>query len=952
MLAIVVMLAGLGALRALPIEQYPDIAPVQVNIRASYPGASAEAVENSVTQILEQQLTGIDGLLYFSSQSSSRGQASITAIFDKGTDPDIAQVQVQNKIESAVSRLPQQVQQQGVRVSKSNSDTLLIVSVFDKTRTRSNYDVSDYLTTNIQDPLSRVEGVGDVNIFGSPHAMRIWLNPQRLAAVALMPGDVVSAITAQNSEVAAGEVGGLPAPQGQLLTATVTAQSRLQTPEEFRNILLKTLPDGSAVRIRDVARVEIGAESYNSVGRLNRQPSSGMAISLSPGADALATVERVKARMAELAQNMPDGLDYAYINDTTTFIRLSVSEVQKALFEAIVLVIIVMFVFLQSWRATLIPAIAVPVVLLGTFAIFYLAGFSINTLTLFGLVLAIGIVVDDTIVVVENVERSLEDGMTPLEATLKAMREVSGAIVAIALVLCAVFVPLTLVPGLSGQFYKQFAATIAISTVISAITSLTLSPALAALLLRPHDAPKDALSRGIDRLFGRFFRRFNAFFHRGSTAYGRGVTGLLRRKSLAIAAYGVLLITTALLFVRVPTGFVPAPDKQYLIGIVQLPAGSTLDRTEQVIRRMTEIALAVPGIIEASAYPGLSIAGFSAATNEGIIFFGLSPFEERRSPSLSKDAILAKVNGAIQQIGEARLFVVPPPAVDGLGNVGGFKLQLQDRTGQGEQALFGAVLEVLAQVQTKPESKVGTPYSTYDINVPQLYADVDRVKAKQMGVALRDVYDTLQINLGSLYVTDFNRFGRTYQVIVQADAAHRASADNIPELKTRNATGEMVPLGALLKVDPTFGPTRVTRFNGFPSADFNGAPKAGYSSGAAEAEMERLLRSLPRGMTYEWTELSYQDRLTRDVAVPGTDLRVPTLVAVLTLSVVLVILVLAALYESWSLPLAIILIVPMCILSALAGLALSRQGLFGQPGDLNLFTQVALVVVVGLACKN
>jgi multidrug efflux pump len=590
--------------------------------------------------------------------------------------------------------------------------------------------------------------------------------------------------------------------------------------------------------------------------------------------------------------------------------------------------------------------------IVGTFSVLLLLGFSINTLTLFGLVLAIGIVVDDAIVVVENVERNIQDGLTPRAATIKAMQEVSGPIIAIALVLCAVFIPLTLVPGLSGQFYKQFAVTIAISTVISAFNSLTLSPALAAILLRPHDAPKDALTRGMDKVFGRFFHWFNRFFHRRSEAYGRGVTGLLRRKSAALVVYALLLGATALLFSRIPSGFVPAPDKQYLIGIAQLPAGASLDRTEAVIREMSAIALKVPGIVDSVAFPGLSGAGFSAAPNEGIVFFGLANFDKRTSRDLSKEAILGQVNGAIQQIQGARMFVVPPPPVDGLGIAGGFKIQVQDRSSQGEQALYGAVWGTLGQVYANPNTSIGTPYSNYDINVPQLFANVDRTKAKQIGVPLASIYDTLQINLGSLYVNDFTKFGKTYQVIVQADAPFRAKAEDITQLKTRNGAGEMVPLGSLMTVEPTFGPTRVTRYNGFPAADINGAPNPGFSSGQAEAEIEKLLKTLPRGFGYEFTDLSYQDRLTRDVAVPGTTMKIPTLAAVLLFSVVLVVLVLAAQYESWSLPLAIILIVPMCILSALFGVWISHFPPFMQSGDLNIFTQVALVVLVGLACKN
>jgi multidrug efflux pump len=766
-------------------------------------------------------------------------------------------------------------------------------------------------------------------------------------------GEVVAAIREQNAQVAAGVVGAPPAPAGTDFQLAINTQGRLQTEEEFANIIVRTDPaTGALVRIKDVGRVEMSGNTYALRSLLNNKEAAAIAVFQAPGSNALQLSNDVRAAMARMKPNFPPGVDYSIVYDPTRFVQTSIEKVVATLIEAILLVVLVVIIFLQTWRASIIPLLAVPVSIVGTFAVLLALGFSINTLTLFGLVLAIGIVVDDAIVVVENVERNIENGLTPHDATVRAMQEVSGPIIAIALVLCAVFVPLAFVPGLSGQFYKQFAVTIAISTVISAFNSLTLSPALSAILLRPHDAPKDGLTRGMDKIFGGFFKWFNRFFHRSSTAYGRGVTGVLQRKSLAMIVYAVLLGLTALLFTRVPAGFVPAPDKQYLVGIAQLPAGASLDRTEEVIRRMSAIALKVPGIVDSVAFPGLSIAGFSAAPNEGIVFFGLEDFEKRTSPDKSKFAILGAVNGAIQEIQGARMFVVPPPAVDGLGNAGGFKLQVQDRSGQGEQALYGAVWGALGQIYGNPKSSIGTPFSTYDVNVPQLFANVDRTRAKQMGVPLNEIYDTLQINLGSLYVNDFTRFGKTYQVIVQADAPFRSDAQAITQLKTRNVRGEMVPLGALMSVEPTFGPTRVTRYNGFPSADINGAPNPGFSSGQAEAEIEQLLRGLPRGMTYEWTELSYQDRLTRDVSVPGTGVKVPTLAAVLFLSVILVILVLAAQYESWSLPLAIILIVPMGVLSALFGVWLSHLPPFMQPGDLNIFTQVALVVLVGLACKN
>ncbi|MBA4193978.1 MAG: multidrug efflux RND transporter permease subunit, partial [Comamonadaceae bacterium] len=806
-----------------------------------------------------------------------------------------------------------------------------------------------------RDDLLRLPGMGSVQMFGAgDYAMRIWLDPNKLSARNLTTAEVVGAIREQNAQVAAGTVGAPPAPAGTEFQLAVNTQGRLSTEEEFADIIVRADPaTGGLIRIRDIGRVELSAGSYALRSLLNNKEAAAIAVFQAPGSNALAPSNSVRDNMERLSKSFPPGVSYSIVYDPTRFVQTSIEKVVVTLLEAIALVVIVVIVFLQTWRASIIPLLAVPVSVVGTFAFLLLLGYSINTLTLFGLVLAIGIVVDDAIVVVENVERNIEEGLSARDATIKAMREVSGPIIAIALVLCAVFVPLAFVPGLTGQFYKQFAVTIAISTVISAFNSLTLSPALSALLLRPHDAPKDRLTRGIDKVLGPFFGWFNRVFGRASTRYGHQVGGLVRRKSVALVVYAVLLGATALLFARLPGGFVPAPDKQYLIGIAQLPAGASIDRTEAVIREMSDIALKVPGIVDSIAFPGLSIAGFSAAPNEGIVFFGLAPFEDRTTPDLSKNAILGQVNGAIQSIQGARMFVVPPPAVDGLGNAGGFKLQVQDRGGAGEQALYGAVWGVLGQVYGNPQSSIGTPYSGYDINVPQLFADVDRTRAKQMGIALGDIYDTMQVNLGSLYVNDFSRFGKTYQVVVQADAPFRGDASAITALQTRNAAGEMVPLGSLMTVEPTFGPTRVTRYNGFPSADINGAANPGFSSSQAEAEIETLLqRTLPRGMTYEWTELAYQDRLTRDITVPGTGVKLPVLAAVLAISVLLVILVLAAQYESWSLPLVIVLIVPMGILSALFGVWLSSFPPFMQPGDLNIFTQIALVVLVGLACKN
>ncbi len=953
-LSIFIFLLGTLAIFRLPVSEYPEVAPPQIVVRAQFPGANPRVISETVATPLEEQISGIENLLYFDSQATADGGMTLTVTFKIGTNPEAAETAVQNRINRALPRLPDIVRQIGVTTEKSSPNLTMVVHLVSPDNSRDALYLRNYGQLNVRDDLLRLPGMGSVIMFGAgDYAMRVWLDPGKLAARSLTTAEVIGAIREQNAQVAAGTVGAPPAPKGVDFQLAVNTQGRLTTEQEFADIIVRADASGGLIRIRDIGRVELSAGSYSLRSLLNNKEAAAIAVFQAPGSNALALSNSVRVTMEKLKANFPAGMDYSIVYDPTRFVQTSIEKVVATLLEAVLLVVLVVIVFLQTWRASVIPLLAVPVSIVGTFAFLLLLGYSINTLTLFGLVLAIGIVVDDAIVVVENVERNIEAGLTPHDATVKAMREVSGPIIAIALVLCAVFVPLAFVPGLTGQFYKQFAVTIAISTVISAFNSLTLSPALSAILLRPHDAPKDVLQRGIDSVLGGFFRLFNRGFGRASNGYRNAVGRVVQRKAISLVVYAVLLAGAGLLFTRIPGGFVPAPDKQYLIGIAQLPAGASIDRTEAVIRQMSAIALKVPGIVDSVAFPGLSIAGFSAAPNEGIVFFGLSSFEERTTPNLSKGAILGAVNGAIQQIQGARMFVVPPPAVDGLGNAGGFKLQVQDRASLGEQALFGSVWGVLGQVYGNPKSSIGTPFSTYDINVPQLYANVDRTRAKQMGIRLGDIYDTMQVNLGSLYVNDFTKFGKTYQVVVQADAPFRADAAAITNLKTRNAAGEMVPLGALMTVQPTFGPTRVTRYNGFPSADINGAANFGFSSSQAEAEIEMLLkRTLPRGMAYEWTELAYQDRLTRDITLPGTNTKLPVLAAVLAISVLLVILVLAAQYESWSLPMVIVLIVPMGILSALFGVWLSSFPPFMQPGDLNIFTQVALVVLVGLACKN
>jgi multidrug efflux pump len=799
------------------------------------------------------------------------------------------------------------------------------------------YDMAylrNYAVLNVKDTLARLPGMGAIQLFGSgDYSMRVWLDPRKVAERGLAACDVVNAIRQQNVDVAAGVIGASPSVPGVNYQISVNARGRLANEEEFGNIVIRTSPDGVVTYLKDVARIELGASEYALRSLLDNKQAVAILVFQAPGSNALEVSDNIRRTMAELKKDMPEGVDYKIVYDPTQFVRSSIKAVIHTLFEAILLVVIVVIIFLQTWRASIIPLLAVPVSVIGTFAVMANLGFSINALSLFGLVLSIGIVVDDAIVVVENVERNIGNGLSAKEATYKAMREVSGPIVAIALTLCAVFVPLAFVSGLTGQFFKQFALTIAISTVISAFNSLTLSPALAALLLKSRGAKKDPFQRLIDRLFGGFFSVFNRVFHRVSSSYGEGVTGLLKRKSAALAVYAVLIGVTVLLFHTVPTGFVPAQDKQYLVGVVRLPSASSLDRTEDVMRQMSDILLKQPGVESAVAFPGLSLNGFVNNPNFGIVFTILKSFDERRGADQSGIAIAQQLNRKFSAIQGAYIAVFPPPPVHGLGTIGGFKLQLEDRAALGNQALNDGLQAFMAKAQKAPE--LAGMFSSFQINVPQLYADVDRVRAQQLGVSIPAVFDTLQIYLGSLYVNDFNKFGRTFQVRVQADAPFRAHAEDVGLLKARNDRGEMVPLSSLLKMTPSYGPDQAIRYNAFPSADVNGGPAPGYSSGQAQAVVERIAaETLPRGIGYEWTEIAYQDKIAGN-----------TLFIILPLSILLVFLVLAAQYESLTLPLAVLLIVPMGILSAIFGVWLTR-------GDDNIFTQISLIVLVGLACKN
>lgn len=933
-LSLLMLVAGLIALPSLPISEYPEVVPPSVVVRAQYPGANPKVIAETVATPLEEAVNGVEDMLYMGSQATTDGLMTLTVTFKLGTDPDRAQQLVQNRIAQAEPRLPEEVRRLGVTTVKSSPDLTMVVHLLSPNERYDMTYLRNYALLNVKDRLARVQGVGQVLLFGSgDYSMRVWLDPHKVAQRGLSAGDVVRAIREQNVQAAAGVVGASPGLAGVDLQLSINAQGRLQSEEEFGDIIIKASPEGAVTRLRDVARIELGAAEYALRSLLDNKPAVAVPIFQAPGSNAIEISNQVRATMAELKKNMPEGVDYEIVYDPTQFVRASIESVVTTLLEAVGLVVLVVILFLQTWRASIIPLLAVPVSVIGTFAVMHLFGFSINALSLFGLVLAIGIVVDDAIVVVENVERNIANGLSPREATYRAMREVSGPIIAIALVLIAVFVPLAFISGLTGQFYRQFALTIAISTVISAINSLTLSPALSALLLKSHDAPKDALTRGMDRVLGGFFRGFNRLFGRGATAYGGGVKRAISRKAVMFGMYFVLIAVTGVLFKSVPSGFVPAQDKQYLIGFAQLPDGATLDRTEDVIRRMGEIAMKQPGVERAIAFPGLSINGFTNSSNAGIVFVTLKPFGERRTPDLHGAAIAGALNQKFGAIQDAFIAMFPPPPVQGLGTTGGFKLQIEDRASLGYEALDGATKAFMQKAYQTPE--LAGLFSSLQVNVPQLHADIDRTKARQLGVPVTDVFDTMQIYLGSLYVNDFNRFGRTYSVRVQADAPYRARAEDVGLLKVRSTTGEMVPLNALMQVRPSFGPERAMRYNGFLSADINGGPAPGYSSGQAQDAVERIAKeTLPPGIGYEWTELTYQEILAGNSAV-----------WVFPLAIMLVFLVLAALYESLTLPLAIILIVPMGLLAAMTGVWLSG-------GDNNVFTQIGLVVLVGLSAKN
>ncbi|MBD3762177.1 efflux RND transporter permease subunit [Rhizorhabdus sp.] len=923
-LAIVLMMAGALALRSLPIEQFPEIAPPKVTIATLYPGADAQTLENTTTQVIEQQLKGIDHLSYFSSTSDSAGNLTITLTFEQGTDADTAQVQVQNKLQQATALLPQEVQQQGLTVSKSAATFLLILALYSEDGSYDQVDLGDYVASNLQDPLSRVAGVGDTQVLGAQYAMRIWLDPFKMSALGITVGDVKAAVRAQNAQVSAGQVGSLPSVKGQALNAVVTAQSRLRTAEQFRDILLRSNRDGSVVKLADVARVELGSENYSFVARFNGQPASGFGIKLAPGANALETVEAVKAEVAKLQKSFPAGVRIAYPVDNSTFVKLSVDQVVETLFEAIVLVFIVMFIFLQNWRATIIPTIAVPVVLLGTFAVLAIAGYSINTLTLFGMVLSIGLLVDDAIVVVENAERLIQDeGLSPKEAARKSMDEISGALVGIGLVLSAVFLPMAFFGGSTGVIFRQFSITIVASMALSVAVALILTPALCATILRPQ--------RGHQERKG-LFGWFNRTFERGVTRYDQGLQSVERRWGRTLLLYAGILIALTIVFLRLPGGFLPDEDQGSMIASVTLPAGSTIEETNATMQRIEKYFRVdekanISGIFTVSGF------GFGGqGQNVGVAFVKLADWEKRSDKEARVAAIAQRANGAFSQIRAGMIFAFVPPAVQELGNATGFDFELKDAGGIGHDALLAARNQLLGMAMADKRLTQVRPNGLED--TPQLALKVDQQAAGALGIAQADINDAVTTTLGGSYINDFIDRGRVKRVFVQADAPFRATPEALGNVHVRGSTGTMTPLSSFARTEWGFGPSRLERYNGVPAFEIQGSPAPGLSTGAAMDAMEEHAAKLPAGAAFEWTGISYEEKLSAGQAP-----------ALYGLSLLIVFLCLAALYESWSVPLAVLLVVPLGVFGAVLA-----AWLVGLNND--IYLQVGLITTIGISAKN
>jgi multidrug efflux pump len=933
-ISIVTVIVGIIAYLSLPVAQYPDVVPPTIVVTATYPGAPPEVIAQTVATPIEQEVNGVEDMLYMSSQSTTDGQMQLTITFKLGTDLDKAQVLVQNRVAIAEPRLPEDVRRLGVTTIKSSPDLLMVVHLLSPDSRYDQLYIGNYALIQIRDALARVDGVGQVSLFGlREYSMRVWLDPERLAYLNLTPGDVVTALRDQNLQVASGVIGQPPVPTGNAFQLSVNTLGRLLEPDQFADVIVKTGADGRITRVRDVARIELGARDYSVNSYLDNQPAVAMAVLQRPGSNALATADAIERTMTQLSKDFPKGLEYRIVYNPTVFVRESINSVIHTLFEAVALVIVVVLIFLQNWRASLIPLLAIPVSLIGTFAVMAAMGFSLNMLSLFGLVLAIGIVVDDAIVVVENVERHIADGMSSRDATRKAMEEVTPAVIAIAFGLSAVFVPTAFISGITGQFYRQFALTIAVSTMLSAFNSLTLSPAMCALLLKSHEAPKNWFERLWDRIFGRFFAAFNRGFTRLSTRYAHAVGWFVRRVFIGLTIYAVLMGLMWFGFRRVPVGFIPAQDLGYFITAIQLPDGASLERTDAVVRRASEIILDTPGIRFAVAFAGFSGATRANASNAGAIFVGPLPFEERPRNGPTATELIQTLQQRLSEIQDAQIFVISPPPVRGLGTAGGFKLLVEDRAGRGFQALQQATDELVAAAHREPSLR--GVFTTFRASTPQLYADIDRVKAQKLNVPISNIFDALQVYLGSVYVNDFNRFGRTFQVRTQAEGGFRAEPADIERLKTRNAEGGMVPLGSVLDVQWRSGSDRIVRYNMFPAAEVQGDAAPGYSSGDAIATMERLAaRVLPTGFGIAWTDIAYQEQLAGNTAL-----------FIFPLCVLFVFLVHSAEYESWLLALSIILIAPVCLPFALAGVWLRGM-------DNNLITQIGFITLIGLAAKN
>ena len=936
-LSIVTLLAGALSIFALPISQYPEIAPPTVTVSTFYPGANAKTVADTVAAPIEQQVNGVENMLYMSSQSSNDGSMTLTVTFKVGTNLDIAQVQVQNRVAIAQPQLPQEVQQRGITVKKASPDITLVVGFFSPDNSRDALYISNYVTLQVRDQISRLPGVGDITQFGArDYSMRIWLDPEKMSARGMTAGDVVQAVREQNVQVAAGIVGGPPIPEKTTeFQYTLSAQGRLTEPEQFGEIVVRVGADGRVTKLRDVARVELGAADYGTSITFNGRPAVGLGVFQLPGTNSIETANAIYAKVDELKKSFPKGLDCAISYDTTLFVRDSLHDVVKTLLEGILLVVVVVLIFLQNWRTAIVPLLAIPVSLVGTFAVMWAFHFSMNNLSLFGLVLAIGIVVDDAIVVVENVERWIEQGLKPKEAAHRAMEEVTPAVIAIAFGLSAVFIPVAFISGITGQFYRQFALTISFSTLISAFNSLTLSPALAALLLRPKAQSRDILTRALDAAFGWLFRGFNRSYDASHRLYVNVLKKVVRFSGTALVAYGLLAGLAYFGFRSVPSGFIPPQDQGYFFMNVQMPDGSSINRTNAVMERLAKLALETPGVRAVFAVSGLSIVSRSNSPSAGVTFVSLKPFAERVGhPELSLQSITAAVNKKFAAVQEANVLSIPPPPVRGIGSAGGFKMQVQDRSGRGTaQQLQGAIEKLLGEARKRPE--LTGVFSSFRANQPQLYADIDREKAKMQRVSITNVFEALQVYLGGLYVNDFNFLGRTWRVTAQADSPFRAKAADVAQLKTRNSSGEMVPLGAVMSLRDINGPDRIQRYNLYLSAEVNGNTAPGFSTGQSIAAMEEVAAAtLPEGYAFEWTEIAYQEKLAGNTAL-----------LIFPLCILFVWLTHSAEYESFALSSAIILIVPMCLLCGILGV-------WARGMDNNIFTQIGFVVLAGISVKN